>query len=464
MPEVITRSPSTLVTDVIKRVFDGDLSVLDRHPGMTSLRQHFPSFKAAFPDIKAELQQTMVDGDRVAMHWILSGTHTGTLYGIPPTGKAVRMQNVSMARVEGDRIVQYNSEVGWLTALMQIGALPAGGGAIGTRPSGPDRLLAMSVGFWVTQILRAAAHYKLCTLIAKGNTTAHAIAGAAKIDERGTRMVLDSLVTLEILTKRGDGYGLTPDAEAFLVDGKPGDLTPMLDYHSALTYADWARLTEALQDPSTIRHYADLDKGAEFFAKLIRAIIPLGLGPADAVAEHLGVGAARKGVRVLDIGVGGAAWSIPFARRDAAARITGFDMPGILPHTKQIVEEFGVSRQYSLKPGNLMTDDFGDSAFDVVILGNICHGLTAEQNVDLLKRCRRALADGGRLVIADMVPNEERTGPPFPVLFAVNMFVMGGEDTYPMSDYRQWLGAAGYGDVEAFETKRSHSPVIIATK
>jgi hypothetical protein len=44
------------------------------------------------------------------------------------------------------------------------------------------------------------------------------------------------------------------------------------------------------------------------------------------------------------------------------------------------------------------------------------------------------------------------------------MFVMGGEDTYPMSDYRRWLGAAGYRDVEAFDTKRSHSPVIIASK
>jgi hypothetical protein len=63
-----------------------------------------------------------------------------------------------------------------------------------------------------------------------------------------------------------------------------------------------------------------------------------------------------------------------------------------------------------------------------------------------------------------MVPNEDRTGPVFPVLFAVNMFVMGGADTYPMSDYRKWLAEAGFHNVEAFDTKRSHSPVIIAAK
>jgi hypothetical protein len=44
------------------------------------------------------------------------------------------------------------------------------------------------------------------------------------------------------------------------------------------------------------------------------------------------------------------------------------------------------------------------------------------------------------------------------------MFVMGGEDTYSMSEYRAWLEAAGYRQVEAFDTRRSHSPVIIASK
>jgi 2-polyprenyl-3-methyl-5-hydroxy-6-metoxy-1,4-benzoquinol methylase len=338
------------------------------------------------------------------------------------------------------------------------------GSPIGARPAGPDRLLAMSVGFWVTQILRAASHYKFFTLIANGNTTAQAIARTAQTDPRGTRMVLDSLVALDVLTKRGDEYGLTPDADAFLVEGRPGDLTPVLEGHSGLTYDDWGRLTEALRDPTSLRQYADLDRGAEFFAKLIRAIIPLGLQPADAVAKHLGIGVARKGSRILDVGIGGAAWSIPFARRDPTARITGFDMAHVLTHTKRIVEEYGVAPQFTFRPGNLIEDEFGDSAFDVIILGNICHGLTPEQNVDLLKRCHRALAPGGQLVIADMVPNEERSGPPFPVMFAVNMFVMGGEDTYPMSDYRRWLDAAGYRNLEVFDTRRSHSPVLIASK
>jgi hypothetical protein len=44
------------------------------------------------------------------------------------------------------------------------------------------------------------------------------------------------------------------------------------------------------------------------------------------------------------------------------------------------------------------------------------------------------------------------------------MFVMGGEDTYPLAEYRKWLADAGYREVETFDTRRSHSPVIIASK
>src|SRR5579871_5475150 len=96
-----------------------------------------------------------------------------------------------------------------------------------SQPTGPDRLLAMGNGYWASQILRAAAHYKFFTLIANGQATADAIAGAANTDPRGTRVVLDGLVALGVLTKRGHTYGLTPDAAAFLVEGRPGDLTPM---------------------------------------------------------------------------------------------------------------------------------------------------------------------------------------------------------------------------------------------
>ena len=119
------QDPAQIARETIRKLFDTyDLSVLDQHPGMDSLRKVFPAFVNAFPDIKIELQQQVVDGNRVSSHWIFHGTHLGNLYGIPPTGKSVRFQNINIMRVEEGKIVQYNSEVGWLSLFMQIGFLP----------------------------------------------------------------------------------------------------------------------------------------------------------------------------------------------------------------------------------------------------------------------------------------------------------------------------------------------------
>jgi|SRR5579859_336983 len=331
-----------------------------------------------------------------------------------------------------------------------------------TETAAPDRILGLANGFWVSQVMSAAAHYKFFTLIAQGHRTADAVAHAARTDPRGTRMVLDALASVGVIEKRRDGYALTPDAELFLVEGRPGDLTPMVDVHTKLVWSKWGELTDFLRDPERARLYVDLADGQEFFPKLIRAILPLGLGAADALAEHLGVGTSRTGVRMLDIGVGGGAWSMPFARRDPQSTITGFDLPAVLKETRTIIGENGLTARYRFVEGNLLDADFGADAYDLVVLGNMCHGLTPEQNRHLFKRLHGALAPGGLLLIAEMIPNDERSGPPFPVLFAVNMFVMGGEDVYTLAEYTAWLNEAGYRDVRTFDTKRSHSPVIIA--
>ena len=117
-------STADIVRATFEAIFAGDFSVFDKHPGLGALRQHFPPMLIAFPDFSAELKQQLVDGDRVALHWVFRGTHRGVLFGIQPTRVAVQFQNVGISRVEDGRIVQYNSEVGWLTVLSQIGALP----------------------------------------------------------------------------------------------------------------------------------------------------------------------------------------------------------------------------------------------------------------------------------------------------------------------------------------------------
>ncbi len=117
-------SPGQVVVSMVQGMVQNGVAALEPHPGMEHLSRLWPSVQAAIPDIRADLEQQLVEGDRVATLWSFSGTHRGPLFGVPATGQAVRFQNLSIAQVTAGRVGQYNSETGWLDFLMQIGALP----------------------------------------------------------------------------------------------------------------------------------------------------------------------------------------------------------------------------------------------------------------------------------------------------------------------------------------------------
>jgi predicted ester cyclase len=120
----VQAQPAVIVRQMLEGLFAHGVEALDGHPGMTDLRKIFPVLKEGIPDLTIELRKQVVEGDQVASFWILRGTHRGPLFGIPASGRAVEFQNLSIAKVEDGKVVQYNSETGWLSFLTQVGALP----------------------------------------------------------------------------------------------------------------------------------------------------------------------------------------------------------------------------------------------------------------------------------------------------------------------------------------------------
>jgi hypothetical protein len=85
-----------------------------------------------------------------------------------------------------------------------------------TIPS-PEPYFDTIFAFQRSAALNSAIELDLFTVIADGARTMKAIATARELPERGIRIVCDYLVTLGLLDKTGDLYGLTPVSEAFLL-------------------------------------------------------------------------------------------------------------------------------------------------------------------------------------------------------------------------------------------------------
>jgi steroid delta-isomerase-like uncharacterized protein len=107
--------------DYVLHTPDGDV------PGRDGIRQQLTAFRAAFPDLRAEVADEVAEGDKV-VQWVLArGTHRGELFGVPPTGKSVTITGIVISRVAAGKIAEEWEVLDLLGVLQQIGAVPTPG-------------------------------------------------------------------------------------------------------------------------------------------------------------------------------------------------------------------------------------------------------------------------------------------------------------------------------------------------
>lgn len=332
----------------------------------------------------------------------------------------------------------------------------------------PERILQLAFGFGPTQALTSALELRVFTHIAEGQTAVPALAETVGASPRGLRMLLNALVGLGLLTKEGPGddarYGLTPESEAFLVEGRPGYHGDFVRLHGTLMAENWMKLTECVRAGEPVKAYNNPEEGAAVWGELVDSLFPVGYAAASALGRELRRLYPQKTLRLLDVAAGSGVWSIAIAQNDPQVQAVALDLPGTLPHTRKWAERMGVADRYEFREGDIREGELGQAEFDVVILGHICHSEGAEHTQRLLAKSARALKPGGTLVIAEMVPDDDRRGPVFPLLFALNMLVHTTEgDTFTFAEYRHWLEEAGFRNVRPLPVP-APSPLILATR
>jgi steroid delta-isomerase-like uncharacterized protein len=110
---------------IIDQLGDGYVSHGFGGGGADNLRQSLQMMRNAFPDLTFTIEDTISEGDKVAVKATLRGTHQGPFAGRPASGNSVEVGSCDVFRVREGRIV----EAWWLgdsgSMFMQIGAIPA---------------------------------------------------------------------------------------------------------------------------------------------------------------------------------------------------------------------------------------------------------------------------------------------------------------------------------------------------
>lgn len=90
--------------------------------GIAAAREGFERLHRGMPDVRASVEEVLVDGERVFARSAFTGTHQGDLMGLRPTGKRIKMVVWHLFRVEEGRIVEHRSQSDLLSVLRQVAA------------------------------------------------------------------------------------------------------------------------------------------------------------------------------------------------------------------------------------------------------------------------------------------------------------------------------------------------------
>jgi steroid delta-isomerase-like uncharacterized protein len=124
--EIWTQHKLDVIDEVIASDFVGTSPTDGEFRGPAGFRQLVERYTSAFPNASMTITEIVAEGDTIATHWTATGTHTGELMGIAPTGRDVTVEGVQFDRIRDGKIVESHGLFDALGLLQQIGAVPAG--------------------------------------------------------------------------------------------------------------------------------------------------------------------------------------------------------------------------------------------------------------------------------------------------------------------------------------------------
>ena len=155
---------------------------------------------------------------------------------------------------------------------------------------------------------------------------------------------------------------------------------------------------------------------------------------------------------MLDVGAGGAPWTISMLEANAQMTAVVNDYDQVLAIARDKTAECGVIDRCEFRAGDFRGVTFEDDQYDLVALGHVCRTEGAEGAAALVRRAFAALRADGRLLLADYFADNTRKFNPFGVLMGVTMMASTTRGfTFTNEQYVDWMLDAGFTGIRMIE-------------
>ena len=259
--------------------------------------------------------------------------------------------------------------------------------------------------------------------------------------------LLDSVTAMGLLERTGGAYRLNDAARRYLTGDGPASMAELVPVAPG-PVGNWARLADTVRtgqpaapiDDDPAAFYRPLTEGT--FATMRRC----------AARADFKIGYSRmKAPRILDLGAGGAPWSIAMLEACGDGRAVINDLDGVIGLARAKAAEHGVADRCQFRPGDFHSIEIEPGGYDIVVLGHVCRTEGPAGARRLIGRAHAGLRPEGRVVLADYFVDQLKANP-HAVLMGLTMMA-STVNGFPIASAQAaaWLSEAGFEAVRLIE-------------
>jgi SAM-dependent methyltransferase len=303
----------------------------------------------------------------------------------------------------------------------------------------PQPLFETQIAFTLGRLVMVAVKIGLFEALASGPASAAAVAERCRTEPEATEKLLFALAGAHYLRASGDVYELTPMSRKWLLRESPASLVDKLLFQ--LTEWEWVEHTEdyvRTGEPLEV-HETIGTADWEIYQRGMRSVAGI------AAAEVAGRMPIPRGARdLLDIGGSHGFYSVALCRRHDNLRAVVLDLPQAVEHSAPLLAAEGMGDRVVHRAGDALSDELGTEAYDVVLIGQLVHHFSDDENRELATRVARALRPDGVYAILDFFRSSEpRRAGQVPALFQFYFALTSRSGTWSPEEMAGWQRQAG---------------------
>jgi hypothetical protein len=321
------------------------------------------------------------------------------------------------------------------------------------EPRSDDGLLTdLSSSLWGYAAVLVAHQLGIFALLDEKSCSLDELCQRSKLNPRPAHALLSAAVSLGLMRMQDGIFSLTPIAEDYLLKRSPTYWGPRLDL-DMLIFADGvaaikkAALTDSPQAYGGGDVFATLMQNPELVRDFTRGMHSISMAPALKWPGAIDLSAYRM---MLDVGGGSGAHSIGAVLRWPELKATTFDLAPVCEIAREFAAAQQLENRIAAHAGDMWKDPFPDS--DIHFYSSIYHDWPPDKCHFLTRKSFQSLKRGGRLIVHEILFNDERTGPLAASAYNLMMLYWAPGQQYSGRELSSMLEEAGFADISIVPT------------